>query len=360
MKLLWKSLLEIKHNKFSTLLILLELVFTMVCYSLCFSFAGSYLSSAVFFTKHYNGNSFQVTFAKMDDSELSGILNDERIAEYFTARYSYANDGNGTVYFGNYSKNTFTDLALDYSGKMVDTAADYGEAVPVMVSKSLAEQYKIGETYTIKDVQIYVCGALKNDNLYYMTSLMTTNHFIAAYDPNGKLSAMDKSSANCAFVRVKDGITRLSDLREEIEAHDGISGTTSFKWQERMSDEFDTVSGMLMIGFVILVLSVLGFLTNNYLTFKKNEKSYARLICIGAKKSDIMLLYAIRMLVLIGVTAAGVKLAAKPLGKFIKADSITDVSLLMAVATVVVVTAVSVGYIGLKIRKANLTKLLKD
>ena len=62
MKLLWLLKSELNSNRKSTVIFILQLVFAIVCYNICLSLTGKYLSSLSYFKKHDTSNAIKVIY----------------------------------------------------------------------------------------------------------------------------------------------------------------------------------------------------------------------------------------------------------------------------------------------------------
>ena len=92
-----------------------------------------------------------------------------------------------------------------------------------------------------------------------------------------------------------------SQDKENSGASEAVSGYEKFVPDDALKNEFASVSGILIIGVWIAVISTVGLIANNYLTYKKNERSYLVMLTVGAKRRDITVLYLLRMPVCIGI-----------------------------------------------------------
>lgn len=310
MKFLWRLKQDIKSNKLSSLLIAPELAFAMVCLAVCISLSSSFISSVIYFSRDFNNNSAMVYFNRDAVSPLEDMLSCDSVEKAMSVQYYSCLKENGdTLYIGNYSASAFNDFGIPCKGEMVDTSADYGNAVPCMVSKDLADEFPIGKTFILGDTEFYVAGSLTDDRLYWMTSYMTGDSFIMCYDTKGILDKkateekMHLSMSFCGFAAGKDGVM-YDELQDELNQLDSVKETLPFMWEEKMSDDFDQMSGNLISGALILILSAFGFLSNIILGVRDNERSYACQIYFGQSPGGIIRVTAARICLLLVIAAA--------------------------------------------------------
>ncbi len=330
MKFLWMLKNEFKSSKLSAFLIFAEGVFILVCFCICISLSVDTLSAAVYFHSGFDGNSVKAAFksADMDEYKEAFASDEIDLAVYVNYYFAQGKDGS-TVFMGSYSESAFTELNLSYSGSPVDINKDYGGAVPAMVSRTLSKQYKTGETYDIGGVQVYVCGKLNDKNLWMMSSEFTGENFFMCYDKDGRLSALEKSAVGCGFFTTQKG-RPIEGLINSLNSNELVNGAYEFDWRNKMSEDFDRLSGNLIIGILVFLISAVGFCANNVLTIKKNERDYYCQMCTGQKKSSIILLFAARMAVCLIAGVIAVIIFSKRLNTYFGEEIITSVNLLAA------------------------------
>lgn len=335
MKFLWQLKEDIKANRFAVILITLELIFALVCFSVCFELSGGFISSVGFFSKNYDGNTVTASVKGNIKSVSEELLSTSEINSVFTVRYFIGEDSDGqTLYIGNCSKNVFNNLGLSFNGEMIDTDKDYGEAVPCMVSKNLAEMFKIGDVYNLSGTDFYISGSFSDDNISYMLGDMINQNFFMCYDKNNKLSesALRESNVKNAFITAKEGISSAV-LAASLGEIDGIEAVSVFNFREELSDDFDKLSGSLIIGVLVLLLSLLGFLSNNILSFNQNKKIYRAALVTGQKKSNIVLLLYARLLICIFLSGLMTYMFKEQISSFLGGGAWSTNNLLFSVIT---------------------------
>ena len=306
MKLLWRAFHELKSSRFSTVLIITELIFSIVCYQLCFSLTADYLRLSGFFNDSYNGNSVRVYFNKTDDGQLAKLIESISPEQSFTVRH-YMSDRDDGIFIGRFSDEAF-NIAEQAGSIKADLDADYGGAQPCLVSRTIADRYPAGQECSIAGRRFFVCGVLPNDTVFYMSTTGTGSAFVMSSD-RFKEPGADYVNG-CVFMKV--GAERIDAVTSLLDKTVDIAGYELFDPGDALKKEFAAVSGILIIGVWIAVISTIGLLANNYLTYKKNERSYLVMIAIGAKNRDITVLYLLRMLVCIA-TALPLALGASKL-----------------------------------------------
>ena len=348
MKFLWQLNKEFKSNKLSSVLIFVEIVFVLVCFCICIALSDDCFSAARYFHSRFDGKSVTAVLNKADKSRLAEAFENEAVDVAVTVNYYYAEGKDGSaVYIGDYSKSAFTDLDLSYSGELTDTEKDYGNAVPAMVSKPLSEEYLTGNTYSIKGVDFYICGALEDRNLWLMTAQMTNENFLMCYDSKGLLSELNKSNSSCGFFSAADGYSELK-LASVIGENECVKAVSVFDWREKMSEDFDRLSGNLVVGILVFIISAAGLCANNILTIKKNERTFYCQLCVGQKKSAVIMLFAARLGICLAAGIAVVIFAMNKINEYLGQEIVTIKKLTAASGICLVLCAVSVVILAFK------------
>lgn len=335
MKLIWRTLHELKSSRFSTALIIIELIFSIVCYQLCFSLTADYLGLRSFFADNYDGNSVRVYFNDEDPKQLSTLTESISPEQSFTVRH-YVSDRDDGIFISCFSDEAFK-IAEEAGCTAVDLDADYNGAQPCLISRTIADKYPAGQEHAIAGRRYYVCGVLSNDTVFYMSSTGTGSAFIMASD-RFKEPGADYVNG-CIFMKV--GTERMDAVTAQLENTEGIAGYERFDPDDALKKEFAAVSGILIIGVWIAVISTIGLLANNYLTYKKNERSYLVMITIGAKKRDITVLYLLRMLFCIAIALPLSFAASKLFAAWQGTQLAGGMSIAFAVGTAVVIELLS-------------------
>lgn len=357
MKFLWQLKEDIKSNLLAVVLIVIELVFAIVCFSVCFDLSGSFITSVGFFAKNYNDNSVAVHLSEIDDSVIKEIKNNKSVKSVIAASF-YAGTYNGqTTYVGSFTKNAFTDLDFSYNGEMIDPDKNYGDAIPCLVSNILSKAFEIGKTYNLNGTDFYVLGSLNDDNIYYMLGDMTSDAFFMCYDKNNILpaSGLNKASTNNAFITAKDGISDII-LSSSLDEISNIESKQLFDWRAKLSDDFDTMSGNLIIGFLVLLLSTVGFLANNILSFNQNQRSYTHQLIVGQKKSRITLLFATRLIICTIISSAVVLLLNNKISALLESEAMSCDDLIFSVVTCFILCLICIFAIGIKINRTDIVE----
>lgn len=291
MKLIWQVFHELKSSRFSSALIVLDIVFSIVCYRLCFSLTADYLELRSFFYERYKDNSVRVYFSEAEDEEITALVSAVSPEESFTVRHYFSERDDG-IFISRFSDEAFV-IAEESCGVSVDLDADYGGAQPCLVSRAIAEKYPMGSECAVAGRRYFVCGVLQNDEVFYMSTAGTGPAFVMASNRFREPSA--EYVNGCVFMRV--GAGRIDEVTQLLDSSGIISGYDLFDLDEALAGEFASVAGVLIIGVWIAVISTAGLLANSYLTYKKNERSYRVMLNVGARRRDISLLFLMRMLV---------------------------------------------------------------
>lgn len=353
MKFLWQLKEDIKSNRFAVILITLELIFALVCFSVCFELSGGFISSVGFFSKNYDGNSVTASLDGDIKSISEELLSMSEIDSFFSVRYFIGDDSDGrTLYVGDCSENVFNASKLSFNGEMIDTDKDYGEALPCIVSKNMSEIYKIGEIYNISGTDFYIAGSFRDDNIFYMLGDMINQNFFMCCDKNNKLSESDLRESNVknAFITAKEGISSMV-LAASFGEISGVDSVSAFDFRDELSDDFDKLSGSLIIGVLVLLLSLLGFLSNNILSFDQNKKLYRAGLVTGQKNSIVVLLFSARLLICILLSGLITFLFKEQIASFLGGSALSLNHLLLSVITCFGIGCICVIVMTLRIVK---------
>ncbi|MBR6044572.1 MAG: hypothetical protein IKP47_02935 [Ruminococcus sp.] len=341
MKLFWRALHELRSSRFSTALIIAELIFSIVCYQLCFSLTSDYLSMRSFMRERFLYNSVKVYYDELEDAVIQDILSAAVPEQYFTARHYLVESGE--------EKGTFitccSDGMFDIAAELADIRLDLdGErAIPCFVPRLLEDRHPLGSEFMTSSRKYRVCGIVPNDILFYLSSANTGSAYILTSDRYKAPTA--KNVGSCLFM--KSG-GRADELKAAVSGREGITGLEVFDIDKALKNEFAAASGILMIGGWIAVISTVGLLANNYLTYRKNERSYLVMLCVGAKKRDITVLYLLRMLLCIAVSLP-IALTASAIFSRVQKISITGAaSIAFAVGAALVIELISVVFIAVR------------
>lgn len=220
----------------------------------------------------------------------------------------------------------------------------------------MSSAYDIGKTYTIDGIDYYICGHLINNNIYYMSNTAAGSAFIMAYDKNDVISQSACKLVNtCLFIKTdSDSIDKTTAILKSIDKFDFINESIIFNWKSDLRKELQTVSGILIIGIWIAIISVIGILANNYLTYVKNEKNYSCQMCIGAKRRDIIILYVIRLNLAVIIAIILSAIISKPVFENMGIENNSHISIIAAAATVIMISSLSLITVFRHLKKVRL------
>lgn len=355
MKLIWRIILELKSNKFSTLLLIMELIFSMICYQLCFVLTESFINSTIFFQKNYNNNSIKVYADGLSKEQTESLTSAADAEDQFSVDFYYC-ESEGGLFINSASESAF-DIAKPFCTEgYVDTDKDYGGAIPCLTSPAMASAYSTGKTYNIDGTDYYICGHLTNNNIYYMSDTATGSAYILAYDKDDIIAnSMSQKINSCLFIKTSsDSLEQTEAISAKLDKFDYVDESSVFDWKSSLKQEFRTVSGILIIGVWVAIISIIGILANNYLTYKKNEKNYCSQMCIGARRKDIIILYIFRLSLSILVSVPFTMVISKYVFRSMGVEITSYSSIGIAIAIVLVITGISLTAIFRHLRKAAL------
>ena len=351
MKFLWLVRRDIRSNLFSTILIFTELVFLIISLCICVSLSHRVLDAAAFFGRT-EGRAVTAAIGRADKQETAQAF--DGIAELsVTVTYYHAKDSAGqTVYLGDYSKSAFDELGLAHTGDMTDTSKDYGDLVPAMVSRSLADKYPVGSICTFGEATILICGALTDDYLHILSADLTTEDFLMCYDSKGLLNTLELSNSANAFFIVPKGCDLLT-FRRILGEIPLVKGTKEFNWKEKLGEDFDKLSGNLMIGILVLLITLIGFSANNILSAKKDLSAYRTLRCVGLSERMRARILLTRQLICLIAAAAAVLIVRSEVNKFIGDAMISWSPLLLCMGVCLAVILLSDMIVCYAIKKVR-------
>ena len=264
---------------------------------------------------------------------------------WFSADHYYSQTDEG-LFISVFSDKAF-DYVMDEPGEKEPFGDCSGEAIPCYVSKLLSETYLPGKTYTIAGSEYCVCGVLSTDRIYYMSSVVNGPGFIMTSDRYERPCAEYVNS--CIFAKTDK--SRIDKVFAALDNEGAVRGYELFDHRTVLKNEFSAVSGILLIGAWIAVIATIGQLANNYLTYKKNERDYLMMICMGARRCSITGLYVLRLL-FCGIISFPVAAAASKAAASVQGIELSGVrSMILSLGIAMVIELISVLIIELSFKR---------
>lgn len=363
MKLLWLLKSELNSNRKSVTIFIMQLAFAIVCYNICLSLTGKYLSSLSYFKKHDTSNAIKVIYQGNALEQADSLIKSQEVERGF-----YAIDGGaqirnkqGNLVEDNMQRSLmlmsrdyfekFDDIS--YSGQWIDTEKDYGDSIPAMIASEVAGIYKIGNKYNVDGkFNIYICGALKNSVTELMVAGLSTPSFLL-FDESGVVKSYllsNEVNFTNLYADLKHDVDKKAFISEYNRDSDGEFAARGFDPEEELGSEFDRISSFLLIGIAILAISSVGFISNSILDYKRNERDYAVQIITGAPIKIVSVTsIAKKATILIVACIISIPLLIS-LSKLLELDVMTANSFILSVVIAGILSAISIllDWISLK------------
>lgn len=373
MKFLWKQFQELYSNKAIFVLTVLQFILSICCYQVCYSITNTYISTNLYLSSNFKDNSVNMSVGELTKAEGNQIVSAvEDTTGFYSINFDaklYQEDADEQeeeriveiLSVCSFSKSAFTDTKLDIRGENIDFDRDYEGKVPVILSYMLGKTYDVGETIKLDGAELYVCGVLENDKFYYYAQPASSQWFVMAYDEEGVLYSQDRvlgdtifltAHTDTAYEKICDENT-FSSIRDEFTIK-------KYDYKDSISGLFKSVSSFLIIGVWIVILSTYSLLSSNYMAFKRNETRYRIQLCIGARKTDILVNYIIRMILCILISTPLSAILFLFVSKIVPNLYLTKVAVICGLIVTVVVTVISIIALTIKIKRFQLVGAISN
>lgn len=297
MKNLFLIKTEILSNLSTVIMVIVQMIFALVCVNLCMVSIKDHVGTILYFGGVDTDNAVSVYCSVDSANNYDDILKMEDVNDGFYTRYYYSDIKSGDTVIADKiyiaavsdsiltSKNAF--LSKEQKNSLVQ---DCDNGIPAIVTEDMADTLHEGDLYTLDNgVVVYIAGIIKNNTIQYICNAMTNGSFVMILD-NSRLDSLNKHSLDCIFLTLKNNNT--DESIKEINELDKNINAVQFELNNALSYNYSKMATLLVFGIVILIISVIGYFSGSYFTYKKNEPVYIQYKILGAdnKKMFVILL----------------------------------------------------------------------
>ncbi len=292
--------MEIMSNKLSSLLLIAELLLCTVCCALVYSLSGGFLKSCYFFMEGFDKNSVKVFSQSPEQETVDMIYSLPGVKDIIKTELYYSQDGNLEAFVCD--DTLFEDISFEYEGELPQKSLVKSGKIPALASPYISEIYGIGDTITSDGAQYIIVGKLSRDDIFHMTDNHSGSNYIICRESAGGEDVFNAGhiyAGTTFFMRLSGGVSSILNKLDSKELH---INAAEFDWRQELSDEFTSVASVLITAVWILIITVIGFTSNSYLNFRKNENGYKSLLIVGAPMRHLILPFVIRSVLCVAVS----------------------------------------------------------
>lgn len=299
---------QLFENKSMIVLVMIEMIIALVTFNIAFS--GLYdlwikdniynqmeLSKAVAFTLNdYDKSGVSKTYEELKNNNKFKLLGESQIGINTT-----------NLYIIPLAKDFVNNIKKpEIKGKWFETINN--NTLSAVISESLANKYKIGNTYKFEinntTVPVYISGALKSDYMFIPPSgasdiIQKNNNFILVDNTNSLINNNnEKSSIVTAYINgdIDDGI---NFLESNINIKNVISVSSSKLNDEQIQLKQNAIPIILTIAVIFMCIA--GFASCNLLSIVHKEKQFAIFFLTGATHKKCIIIQLIEDIITITI-----------------------------------------------------------
>ena len=292
--------MEIMSNKLSSLLLIAELLLCTVCCALVYSLSGGFLKSCYFFMEGFDKNSVKVFSQSPEQETVDMIYSLPGVKDIIKTDLYYSQDGSLEAFVCD--DTLFENISFEYEGDLPEKSLEKSGKIPALASPYISEIYGIGDTITSDGAEYIIVGKLSRDDIFHMTDNHSGSNYIICRESAGGEDVFNAGhiyAGTTFFMRTNGGV---SSVLSKLNSKEFQLVAKEYDWRQELSDEFTSVASVLITAVWILIITLIGFLANSYLNFRKNESSYKALLIIGANRRHMTLPYVIRSVLCVAVS----------------------------------------------------------
>ncbi len=295
MKKMFLIVTEIRSNKSTIMALIIQMIFAILCYNICMVTLENHVGTILYFGGINTDNSISVYCPVSMDNNYGEILNMENAGDGFYTKYYLSDLTNGDnivaekSYIAAISDSILSSENIYLSkGQINALIKKHDLGISVLVTEDLLECLPEGSIYTLENgIKIYIAGSIKNNTIHYICSAMTSEPFILTIDCS-ELNGLNRHSLDSIFLTLKNNcidetVNKINETYENFSA-------VKFDLDLALSSNYSKMATLLVFGFIILIISVIGFFSNNYFTYKKNEIVYNQYKILGANRSTLFII----------------------------------------------------------------------
>lgn len=323
MKKLFLIKTEILSNVSSVIMVIIQMIFAVVCFNLCMVSLKDHVGTILYFSGVDTENAVSGYCLAGSDNNYDNVLSMEAVNDGFFTKYYISNVKSGdtavanNIYIAAVSDSILTSKNRFLSKEQKNSLTqNCGNGIPVIVTEDMADKFHESNLYTLDNgVDIYIAGIIKNNTIQYICSAMTSGSFIMILD-NSYLDGLNRHSMDCFFLTLKNNSTdeTVNKINESCKNFNAVQ----FDLDMVLSYNYSKMATLLVFGAIILIISVIGYFSGNYFTYKKNEQVYNQYKILGAdNKALFVILLGVQMfemLIAIIFSSAGLFAVGKLMG----------------------------------------------
>ncbi len=296
MKKLFLIKTEILSNKHSAAILIMQIIFAIICFNICTVTVNDYIETILYFAHIDTKNAVTVYCSEETKEKYNDIMKSPYVNDGFYAGYYLSDlkkDGNivaSKVYIAVFPESILTSETAFLSKKQIEAISkENNSAINVLVTEDLTEYLPIGSSFILdNNKEIFISGTIANKTLYHICNAMTADSFIMAVD-SGELNGLPPHSLDSIFITLNN-ITADEFANEINEKYIGLTAA-KFDLNTALSKNYSRMAALFMFGLLILIISVIGFFSNAYFTYKRNENVYNQYRILGTDRLNFFAIF---------------------------------------------------------------------
>lgn len=293
---------QLLNNKPLLIIMCIEFVVMISCFSLCFGSLQLYNIRRQMFNKN-NMQSFY--YVRSENSlEINRFIENEMGLEVMTFGYTEGVDIDTDIMI--YSKSAFENIKMLISkGEGININKDYGTAIPCLITSELAKIYDVGKCYKLKttdDIGIgnfYICGVIKNDVVFSPNyGFDYDKTCIIAFDPKDQIK---KDADYMEFYAINTiGLNDFENIYSNYISNN-VFQPFNYYYNERNNLESDNILPYAMLAITFMALSISGLFSYTVISLEYLKRQTGIQYLCGAKLYQIMSVFILKNLLITAI-----------------------------------------------------------
>lgn len=297
MKKLFLIKTEIQSNKYSVAILIVQIVFAIICCNICMVTIHDYIGTILYFANIDTKNAVSVYCSMESKERYDDILKSTYVDDGFYTRYYLSDikkDDNivaSKVFIAAISESILTSDTAYLSQKQLEAISKKRDSgISVLVTEDLTEYLPVGSKFLLENnKEVFISGSIANKTLYHICNAMTSDSFIMVIDGDD-LNGLAPHSLGNVFVTLNN-IT-ANEFASEI--NEKYSEVTAVKYDlnTALSKNYNRMATLFLFGLIILIISIIGFFSNTYFTYKRNEEVYNQYRILGIDRLNLCAIWS--------------------------------------------------------------------
>lgn len=293
---------QLLNNKSLLIILCIEFVVMISCFSVCFGSLELYNIRRQMFEKN-NMKSFYYVRSE-DNSQINSYIENNIGLDVMS--FGYAEGVNVDTDIMLYSKSAIENIKmLTSKGEVIDINKDYGNKIPCLITSELAKSYDVGKSYELKtndDITIgnfYICGVIKNDVVFSPNyGFDYDKSCIIAYDPK---ELIKKDTGYMEFYAINT--EGLKDFENTYSSYisEKVFQPFDYYYKTRNILERDYIMPYLMLAITFMALSIAGLFSYNVVSLEYLKRQMGIYYLCGAKLHQIMLIFVLKTIMIVTI-----------------------------------------------------------